>query len=205
MKIEKLDENKIKITFNSEYLKTNHISVHSFMSNSIESQNLLENMLIMAEKEVGFSTENYKISIEALTQNKDLFTLIVSRFSDAPNIKEKARLRISRKSASFENHISLFKFNSLENFFIFSKFLLEKNPDISEFLKDKNSLYFYNECYFLAITKLNLDKKLLFKITSIFAEFSEFLHVSENTFQKLKEVGNVLISDNAILNCKAKK
>lgn len=205
MKIEKLDENKIKITFNSEYLKTNHISVHSFMSNSLESQNLLENMLIMAEKEVGFSTENYKISIEALTQNKDFFTLIVSRFSDSPTEKKKTRLHASRKTASLKNHISLFKFGSIEDFFTFSIFICEKNYDIACALENKNSLYFYDNCYFLAIDKLCLDKNFLFKITSTFSEFSEYIHISENTFQKLKEFGSLLIKNNAIYSCKTKK
>ena len=50
MKIEKLNENKIRITFNSLYLKKNNMDVHSFMSNSIESQSLFLNMLDEAEK-----------------------------------------------------------------------------------------------------------------------------------------------------------
>ena len=66
MQIEKLNENKIRITLNLQDLKENNIDLHSFMANSIESQDLFYNMLDKAEKEVGFETKDYKLMIEAL-------------------------------------------------------------------------------------------------------------------------------------------
>ena len=58
MRIEKITENKIRIILN--------IDLHSFMSNSIESQDLFYDMLDKAEKEIGFKTKDYKLMIEAL-------------------------------------------------------------------------------------------------------------------------------------------
>lgn len=66
MQIEKLNENKIRITLNLEDLKENNIDLHSFMASSIESQDLFYSMLDKAEKEVGFETKDYKLMIEAL-------------------------------------------------------------------------------------------------------------------------------------------
>lgn len=66
MKIEKLNENKIRITLNMEDLKERDIDYHSFMSNSIESQGIFLDMLSTAEKEVGFYTDDCRIMIEAL-------------------------------------------------------------------------------------------------------------------------------------------
>lgn len=66
MQIEKLNENKIRITLNLDDLKENNIDLHSFMASSIETQDLFYNMLDKAEKEVGFETKNYKLMIEAL-------------------------------------------------------------------------------------------------------------------------------------------
>ena len=66
MKIEKLNENKIRITLNIDDLKERDIDYHSFMSNSIESQSIFLDMLNTAEKEVGFNTDDCKIMIEAL-------------------------------------------------------------------------------------------------------------------------------------------
>lgn len=66
MRIEKITENKIRITLNIQDLKDNNIDLHSFMSNSIESQDLFYDMLDKAEKEIGFETKDYKLMIEAL-------------------------------------------------------------------------------------------------------------------------------------------
>ena len=66
MKIEKLNEDKIRITLNIEDLKERDIDLHSFMSNSIESQGIFFDMLDTAEKEVGFNTNDCRIMIEAL-------------------------------------------------------------------------------------------------------------------------------------------
>lgn len=66
MKIEKLNENKIRITLNLEDLSERDIDYHSFMSNSIESQGIFLDMLNKAEKEVGFNTDDCRIMIEAI-------------------------------------------------------------------------------------------------------------------------------------------
>lgn len=66
MRIEKITENKIRIILNIQDLKENNIDLHSFMSNSIESQDLFYDMLDKAEKEIGFKTKDYKLMIEAL-------------------------------------------------------------------------------------------------------------------------------------------
>lgn len=66
MKIEKLTENKIRITLNLEDLNERDIDFHSFMSNSIESQSIFLDMLDKANREVGFNTDDCRIMIEAL-------------------------------------------------------------------------------------------------------------------------------------------
>ena len=59
MKIEKLNEDKIRITLDINDLKEKNIDFHSFMSNSISTQSIFVDMLKKAEKEVGFITKNY--------------------------------------------------------------------------------------------------------------------------------------------------
>ena len=82
MKIEKLNEDKIRITLNLEDLKEKDIDFHSFMSNSIESQEIFLDMLEEAEREVGFVTDDYRIMIEALAMKDGNFILTVTRLSD---------------------------------------------------------------------------------------------------------------------------
>ena len=79
MKIEKLTENKIKITLNIDDLDENNINLHSFMANSFETQDLFYTILDKAEKEVGFITDNYKLMIEALSSSDGTFILTITR------------------------------------------------------------------------------------------------------------------------------
>ena len=44
LQIEKLNENKIRITLNLDDLKENNIDLHSFMASSIETQDLFYNI-----------------------------------------------------------------------------------------------------------------------------------------------------------------
>lgn len=66
LQIEKINENKIRITLSTQDLQDKNIDLHSFMSNSIESQDLFYDMLDKAEKDIGFETKDYKLMIEAL-------------------------------------------------------------------------------------------------------------------------------------------
>ena len=79
MRFEKLNEDKIRITLSVEDLEKKDIDFHSFMSNSIESQDLFFDMLEEAEKEIGFSTKDYLIRIDALAMAGGDFVLTVTR------------------------------------------------------------------------------------------------------------------------------
>ena len=79
MKFEKLNEDKIRITLSSQDLIDKDIDFHSFMSNSIKSQDLFLDILEEAEKKVGFVTKDYKVRIEALAMNDGDFIFTVTR------------------------------------------------------------------------------------------------------------------------------
>ena len=76
MKFEKLNENKIRIIVSTQDLIEKHIDFHSFMSNSLESQDIFLEILDKAEKEIGFVTKNYKVRIEAFAMNNEDFIFI---------------------------------------------------------------------------------------------------------------------------------
>ena len=66
MQIEKITENKIRIILNIQDLKEKNIDLHTFMSSSVESQNLFYDILNIAEKEIGFITRDWKLIIETI-------------------------------------------------------------------------------------------------------------------------------------------
>ncbi len=197
MKIEKINEDKIKIIFNDQDLKENHISLHSFMSNSIENQQLFLNLLEVAEKEVGFQTDNYKVCIETLALKNGNFILIVTRLHNSI-FNTKSRLHFSRKFPSIQNQISVYQFHQFDIFCEFCHWIYMTFPESISIFKDKASLYKYHKQYYLLIDQILLPKEVLFKITTYFTEFAEFTNLSAVSIQKLKEYGNIIISKNAI-------
>ena len=147
MKIEKLNENKIKITFNIDDLEEKHIDLYSFMHNTPETQDLFWDILNEAEKECGFNVDNSMIYIEASTSGAGNFVLIVTKTNEKPtklnrSLNKKKNIKLKRKSIPLQSTYNFYKF---ENF-----------DDICDFVKivdlkgiENNSLYRLNEHFYL--------------------------------------------------------
>ena len=110
MKIEKLNENKIRVIFNREDLQENNIDIHSFMSNSIESQNIFLIILDKAEREVGFYTDNYKLSIEAIALINELIYKF-SNYDDLISLENFLATSDEKLFNEFSNSYLLYEYN----------------------------------------------------------------------------------------------
>ena len=93
MKFEKLNEDKIRITLNRQDLEEKNIDFHTFMASPIESHSLFLDMLELAEKNVGFVTHNYKISIEALAVSTGDFIFTLTRSKESAGKKLKVNMK----------------------------------------------------------------------------------------------------------------
>ena len=199
MHIEKLNENKIRITLNLDDLKENNIDLHSFMASSIESQDFFYDMLDKAENEVGFETRDYKLMIEALAIPNGNFILTVTRFSSE---KEKIKKPIAkRKTFNEKTNISVYEFESFDNFVEFCSYL-RTNIDGPTYVKlKKSTLYSYSNKYYLVIN-LNSFKIDIFKtLHCSIIEFGKFISNSDLFERKLVEYGKVIYKTNAIGKC----
>lgn len=201
MRIEKLNENKIKITFNNKDLEENNIDFHSFMSNTIETQTIFLNLLDAAEKEVGFITDDYKVAIEALSLSDGNFILLVTRLDQQLVHSKQKRVHTSRKLNKVISTFSIYKFTGFEDFCAFCTFLNTYAPELILEFESKNSLYSYKDNYFLIINELSLSSNLLLKLSSNILEFAVFIDSPKMFFNNLKEFGNTIIEDNAINMC----
>ena len=142
MKIEKLNENKIRITLNLEDLKEKDIDLHTFMSNSLESQKIFLDMLEEAEKEVGFVTEDYRIMIEALALSDGTFVLTVTKI-DTDLEKEKNRykkVQVKRKMTDLDSKNAIYQFLSFEEFCDFCQIFSQESSITRKKLCKKSRL-----------------------------------------------------------------
>ena len=189
MKIEKLTENKIKITINIDDLAEKNIDLYSFMHNTPETQDLFWDILNKAEKECGFNVDNSMICVEASTSGAGNFVLIVTKTNEKPvlttnlnNIYRKKNLKLKRKNISLELPQNIYQFESFDDICDFVK--------IIDILKiENNTLYSMNEKYYLQTSNMPFSNIL---------EYASIARNSKMLDSRLKEYGKILINQNAL-------
>lgn len=202
MKIEKLNEDKIRITLNLDDLKDKNIDFQSFMANSVETQNLFLDMLNEAEKQIGFVTKDYKIMIEALAMSDGNFVLTVTRTEPNDNLietRKTKKLKVRKKR--IVGNTNLYCFNSFDDFSEFCKVLKNTNIKGINKLLYKSNLYLYNSDYYLSLHITESNSDILKTFYSIISEYSTHVTNSELFEKKLDEYGDVIIKNTCMKNC----
>lgn len=210
MKIEKLNENKIRVTLNLDDLIERNIDYHAFMSNSIESQSIFLDMLNRAEKEVGFNTDDCRIMIEAIALKDGRFIFTITKYAREEindslpkfNPSKKMSLHIKRKNNTPENSKAIYCFETFEAFCDFCKFI--KNSTYKDIILDvsrNSSLYEYNSNYYLILSNIDLNLKASLFVFNAITEFSHFISNPELYERKITEYGKLIMESNAIITC----
>ena len=82
MKIEKINDNQIRCTLNSDDLATRQIKLSELAYGSEKAKNLFRDMMIQAQDECGFETDNLPLMIEAIPITADSIVLIITKVED---------------------------------------------------------------------------------------------------------------------------
>lgn len=201
MKIEKLNENKIRVLLKNEDIKDRNIDLHSIMTKALEPQGIFLEMLNQAEKEVGFYTDGYKLLIEAYSSPDNDFVFTITKYLEETKqvssvSKKKATPRIMPFSASPK--LTMFSFLDFEDFCRLCSCLNSSNIS-SKGLAKLISLYEFENIYYLVVKDLNTSKYKFRTILSVFSEFGKIVNASPSFENKLIEYGKVVIKHNALL------
>lgn len=199
MRIEKITDNKIRFILNIEDLKEKNIDFHSFMSNSVESQDLFLDMLEQAETEIGFKTENYKLMIEAIATSDGNFILTVTRLSQEDTNKKvsKKNLKVKRKNFNPNKALSIYRFNSFDDFCEFCTYISDTVPLNYNRFKT-TALYLYNSSYYLILQNMRITLPNFRAFSAAITEFGSFVNNPVLFESKLKEYGKLIIPEHAI-------
>ena len=140
MQIKKINNNKLKVILNSNDLDKKNIDIDSFLSNSIESQDLFFEILDLAEEEFNFNIENNKAVVETISLDNNVFVLTITK------------LKNNFENVS-ENNPKIFCFETIDDLYNIYPFLNNKNTYVYEF----------NKNYYLILNNANCNtqKKLL--------------------------------------------
>ena len=191
MKIEKIDENKIRIILKQDDLKDKNFDVNKILLSPGNTQNLFLEILNKAEKELNFYTDGHKLLIEAYSQDEDYFVITVTKYIIS---KSKIKKRKTNKISSCQ----IYEFKTFEDFCAYCQFICKNsNKDFKKLYKT-SSFYFYNNTYYLIIEGIYYINPSFVIFHSNLLEFSELAKSSKTLKYKLKEHGKVIIKNNAI-------
>ena len=190
MKIEKINDNKIKVTLSTAELQERNLNFQALRYNTPEAQTLFWDMMKQAENEHGFKTANCQLFIEAAaSMNDEQFIVTVTKLQDkdlAP-VPQKKKLPAPelkvRKKVVPKNQNFIYKFNDFEQIYN----LVESTEIPSDLTA---TLYEYQNSFFI-VSKPSKQLHL------IISEFGEIVNDSVVIEGILAEHGNKIIENNA--------
>lgn len=202
MKFEKLNDNKIKITLTIQDLTEKHIDFHSFMANTIESQDILLDMLEEAKRETGFDIEDANLKIEALALADTSFIFTITKMATEPNAcvhVPRKKFTVKRKTLTSNSTQAVYLFYSFDDFCGFLHFIENSNLHTCILqIASQVLLYQYRDSYYLVLDDINLELIDKIKFYTAITEFSKYITNSKTFVSKLKESGNLVIKNNAL-------
>lgn len=193
MKIEKLTENKIRAIIKQEDIKNKNVNLEELVQTSVDSQDLLLDILEKAKQELDFNIDGCKLLIETFSSSDDIFIFTITKYNVSNN--KKKYLSAKRKISPTDNYVNFFKFSNFDDFCNFCNSV--GNLQTKRLYKSA-ILYLYNNKIYLLISKLNASHKNYKLFYSYILEFSRQIFYSKNFEAKLKEHGKIIIKNNAL-------
>lgn len=189
MKFEKLTDTKIKIVLSLQDIESNNLSIDNVLSNSADSQKLLDSIINKAEIELGFDPDDSQLLVEAiLPSNEECIFTITKLLND--------KIEYSHHSNSF-----VFKFNCFDDFLNLCTFLNNFSYLCLKEISKNFSLIYYNNTYYLKFTEKDYSSIVIDYIKTLFEEFGKDVSHSPEINGVLNEYGKIIFHKNAIIKC----
>lgn len=207
MKFEKVNNDKIKITLSIDDLLANDIDIHSFMTNSSETQSLFLSVLDKAERDYGFSTDNYKLRVETVALDNVGFILTITRIkeldksSSSITIRKKPKVLRKNPSSSLQFSSLVYRFNCFDDFCEFVNFLHNSTIPLTNKIAKDIVLYSFNDYCYLIISNLNVKYSHWKEFYSSVTEFGTYITPNSSFIAKIYETGKIVVKHNAIKTC----
>ena len=179
MKIEKLDDNKIKISINNEDLSLWGVSSEAIKNNSPEVKELFFSLLRKAKDETGFEYDDSRIMVEVCANSPGDITLLITRVSNENEraVFEKIARSARKHSPQEEQKEAIFEFSDFET-------VIKLCHAVNTYFG--GSLYEYNDKYYIKCASF---------VSSKVSEFGK--KCSPHTLSIIQEHANPISLDSA--------
>lgn len=198
MRIEKINDNVLKVTITLNDLEERNIDLGSLNYNSPAAQELFWDMMEKAEEEYGFASGDSQLIFEASPENEDGFVVTITKVdadgefeSIQKYIKSKyknSELRQKKKKSKVCSALKIYCFNSLDDVCGLSK-------RIVPVYQGDSSLFRCRDSYYLLLGGSPSNSQAL---DVLMCEYSTLI-VNPGFFEGyLNEYGEKIIAENAI-------
>ena len=184
MILDKIDEKRLLIALSHEDMDFLDISFKQLDWKNNYSREIIKNILARAESEIGFSSSNKKLLIEAIPQPNGCFVLI-TLLSNKKNNK-------SRKIYKIKNQIKPFTFffKNSDSLLAFIERIYNKKFNFI----NSSIIEFDNSYYVILYFNGSISSNLL----AIISEYGQLVGRNSIVAARVLEKGNVIIKDNAV-------
>lgn len=202
MKIEKVNENVLKVIITLSDLEERNIDLSSLNYNSPAAQELFWDMMEKAEEEYGFASNDSQLIFEAMPENEEGFVVTITKIeaegefeSIQKYIKSKYKnsdLKQKKRKSKICSTLKIYCFNSIDD-------LCKLSKRISNIYIGESTVYKCKDSYYLLLTGSSSSSQL----ETVMCEYS--VQIGNVGFFEgyLNEYGEKIILENAIetLNC----
>lgn len=202
MKIEKISENKVRITLTIDELSQREISIKDIEQDGDKAQDLFINLLEESELNEDFASEDTQLYVEASSDNENLFIVTitkidympdVSKYSNKKSCHSKKKKSVDMSTIQYTVASSIYKFNSFDSVLDLSQKLADEKAFMGT-----NSLYKYNDLYFLVFSKSSIKNIKFIKTFVILSEYAEQYYASDMYRTLIEEKSKLIIEKKAI-------
>ena len=189
MKFEKITETKIKIILSLQDMESNNLSAENVLSNSADSQKLINTMISKAEEELGFKPDDSQLLVEAVVPSDEECIFTITKLSD------------DKICYPQHGNCFIFKFDCFDDFINLCNFLDNFSYLCLNEISKNFSLVYYNNTYYLKFVESKYSCIVIDYIKTLFEEFGKDVSHCAGIDGILNEYGKVIFSKNAILKC----
>lgn len=200
MRIEKINENKIKVLIDTDEAREWKVDMKSISSNTPEVRDMFWTALKLAERDAEFYIDGAQLFVEAIPGKTDGFGMLITKvFSDTDldraidNCSYKGTIRRTRLSGvPAEQSVigkRIFRFSDFEN-------VLGAAGAIARGFEGLSTLYKLGEEYYMLLAPN--DRLKMLEIEKVMLEFSKRLDRTLISHGRLNELADVMIKDDAV-------
>ena len=173
MRIERVNENKIKIEIDAGDIRAWNVDIKNFTENTPEAQDMFWYALKQAERDVDFRVGKSQLMVETLPSTDNGFTMLVSKIKSEEDIAE-ALMKTGKRIKQTEFKIQRRRKNvPLLRIFRFEDFdsLCDGVREIYELYIGESRLIKYQGHFYLELVPR--DSFGLFELENVLSEFAE--------------------------------